>query len=64
MAGQEGMDRITVAQTDGCRRFGYMEEKGGLAGHILAVAVMLLARPVPPMEGVGTCGADDVGLDR
>ena len=64
MAGQEGMDRMTVTRADGCRRFGYMEEKGGLAGHILAVAVMLLARPVPPMQGVGTCSADDVGLDR
>ena len=64
MAGQEGMDRITVAQTDSCRRFGYMEEKGGLAGHILAVSVMLLARSVQPVEGDGTYCADDVGPDR
>ena len=64
MTDQEGMGRVMVAQADGCRRFEYMEEKGGLTGHILAVSVMLLARPVPPVEGDGTCCADDVGLDR
>ena len=70
MPGNRCMGHITVAQTDGCRRFEYMEEKGGLAGHILAVSIMLLARSVPPVEGVGTCSADgtccadDVGPDR
>ena len=64
MTDQDGMGRMTVARADGCRRFEYMEEKGGLAGHILAVSVMLLARSVPPVEGDGTCCADDVGPDR
>ena len=55
MVGQEGMGHVMVAQANGCRRFECMEEKRGLTGHILAVTVMLLARPIPPMEGEGTC---------
>ena len=64
MTDQDGLVRIRVARADGCRRFEYMEEKGGLAGHILAVSVMLLARSVQPVEGDGTYCADDVGPDR
>lgn len=54
MVGNRRMGHIMVFRVNGCRRFEYMEEKGGLAGHILAVMTTLVVRPGPPVEMEGT----------
>ena len=55
MTDQDGMGRITVAQADGCRRFEYMEVMRRLDWAYLGCYDALVVRPVPPVEGVGTC---------
>ena len=64
MTDQDGMGRLTVAQADGCRRFEYMEVVRRLDWAYLGCYDALVVRPVPPMEGDGTCRADDVWTGR
>ena len=56
MAGHRRVGPMGATQTDGYRRFEYMEAKRGLAGHILAIIAVLVARSVPAVEGEGEVG--------
>ena len=53
MAGHRCVDVFLAVQANGCRRLKYMVVERGLAGRILAVIAVLVARALSPMEGEG-----------